>query len=109
MACADSIKSCKVISDALGTSLEITKLVKKSPQRVTKLEKIKNTHVDDGENPSPNIRMLCPTRRTVKADSMDSILKNYDCFMELWEWSIEKVKNTDESSYQRSSSTHAHV
>ena len=70
-------------------------LVKKSPQRDTKLEKIQKAHVEDGENPSPTIRMLCPTRWTVKADAMDSILKNYDCLMELWEWSLSHVKDTN--------------
>ena len=73
LACADSIKQSKVISDALDTALEITKLVKKSPNRDTKLEKIRRASVDETEHPSPNIRMLCPTRWTVKADTLDSI------------------------------------
>ena len=93
LACADSIKQSKVISDALDTALEITKLVKKSPNRDTKLEKIRRASVDETERPSPNIRMLCPTRWTVKADAMDSILQNYDQLMELWDWSVDTLND----------------
>ena len=93
LACADSIKQSKVISDALDTALEITKLVKKSPNRDTKLEKIRRASVDETERPSPNIRMLCPTRWTVKADALDSILKNYDQLMELWDWSVDTLND----------------
>ena len=42
----------------------------------------------------------------MKADSMDSILKNYDCLMELWEWSIEKVKDTQMNARIRGVQVH---
>ena len=93
LACADSIKQSKVRSDALYTALEITKLVKKPPNRDTKLEKICHASVDETERPSPNIRMLCPTRWTVKADAMDSILQNYDQLMELWDWYVDTLND----------------
>lgn len=92
LACADSIKSSKVMNDSLSTCLEITKLIKKSPQRDTKLERIRQA---SGEGDSPNIRQLCPTRWTVKANAMASILQNYSNLMELWEWSIDHIKDTD--------------
>ena len=42
LAVADAIKSVPCISDSLDTVCEIGKLVKKSPQRNTKLDKTKN-------------------------------------------------------------------
>ena len=41
LAVADAIKSVKCISDSLDRVREIRKLVKKSPQRNTKLDKIR--------------------------------------------------------------------
>ena len=35
LACGDSIKTCKLMKNALETSLEISKLVKKSPKHET--------------------------------------------------------------------------
>ena len=64
LACADTIKQIKVMKDALDTTHEITKLIKKSPRRDRCFEKIKNEMAPD----SAGIRMLCPTRWTVKAD-----------------------------------------
>ncbi|MCG8044914.1 MAG: DUF4371 domain-containing protein [Candidatus Thiodiazotropha endolucinida] len=52
LACADNVKSSKTIADALDTALEITKLVKDSPQRDTKLEKIRQAATNDGEMPT---------------------------------------------------------
>ena len=42
LAVAEAIKSVKCISDSLETVREIAKLVKKSPQRNTKLDKIRS-------------------------------------------------------------------
>lgn len=93
LACADNVKSSKTIADALDTALEITKLVKDSPQRDTKLEKIRQAATNDGEMPTAGIRVLCPTRWTVKADTMDRILSNYESLQELWDWSLDNIKD----------------
>ena len=93
LACADNVKSSKTIANALDTALEITKLVKDSPQRDTKLEKIRQAAANDGETPTAGIRVLCPTRWTVKANTMDRILNNYESLQELWDWSIENIKD----------------
>ena len=43
----------------------------------------------------PGIRVLCPTRWTVRADSMKSIICNYEVLIELWEKATEIVKDTE--------------
>ena len=42
-----------------------------------------------------NIRRFCPTRWTVRADSMQSIINNYEELTQLWEWSLEEYTDTE--------------
>jgi len=65
LACSDAIKQCK---DALDTSYEIIKLIKKSPAHETIFKKLKAEI--DCDSPTPGIHVLCPTRWTVKAASL---------------------------------------
>ena len=37
----------------------------------------------------PGFRVLCPTRWTVRADSMNSVLDNYEVLLGVWEESKE--------------------
>ena len=105
LACADSIKKCKLISDALDTTREITKLIKKSPKRDAQLLKIQQI-MSDEDTTRPGIRLLCPTRWTVRAEAMHSIIMNYDVLMELWEWSLKNCSDTDMKARIRGVSAH---
>jgi hypothetical protein len=73
LACEDTIKRCKLMKDALDTTHEITKLIKKSPRRDTCFECLKAEMAPD----TPGMRVLCPTRWTVRAEALQSILDNY--------------------------------
>ena len=55
LACSDDVKNCKIMRDALNTSYELIKLVKKSPRRDATLQKLKE-QMPDG---IPGIRVLC--------------------------------------------------
>ena len=44
---------------------------------------------------SPGIRVLCPTGWTVRAEALKSILENFDILVQLWEESLELVKDTE--------------
>ena len=94
LACADSIKRCKIMKDSLDTTYEITKLIKYSPKRDSRLEQIQKSMSAEEKNFS-GIRLLCPTRWTVRAESMKSILDNYPTLQELWTWSIENCSDTE--------------
>ena len=63
LACSDADKKCKITRDGLDSSYELIKLVKKSPRWDAMLQKLKQQMLDD----SPGIRVLCPTRWTVRA------------------------------------------
>ena len=44
---------------------------------------------------TPGLRVLCPTRWTVRAQSLESILKNYTVLQELWIDCEDYVKEVD--------------
>ena len=91
LACADTIKQCKLMRDALDTTYEITKLIKKSPRRDAIFNRLKEEMGSD----SPGIRVLCPTRWTVRAEAFKSILDNFSVILELWDESLQVVKDTE--------------
>ena len=73
LACLDTIRSIKVMKHALDTTFELSKLLKYS-------SKHKSTYLKLKEELAPSesgFRTLCPTRWTVRADSLASIRKNY--------------------------------
>ena len=91
LAAADTIKQCSTFKKMLETVHEITKLVKFSPRRQAIFEKLKE-EIAPG---CPGIRALCPTRWTVRADSMKSIIENYCVLQDLWEAALEDVRDTE--------------
>ena len=64
----------------LDTVHEITKLIKKSPKREVIFKQTKG-YVTPG---SPGIRILCPTRWTVRAEALTSIAENYEALQSTW-------------------------
>lgn len=80
-----------ILRDALETTHEITKLVKLSPRRDAIFREIQQS-VAPG---SPGVRLLCPTRWTVRADALKSVLENYVVLQETWDEALEVVKDTE--------------
>ena len=91
LAAGDAIKNSTVMKSALDTTHEISKLVKYSPRRGALFETLKTQLAPD----RPGIRILCPTRWTVRADSLASILSNYTVLQELWDECVEIVKDSE--------------
>ena len=44
---------------------------------------------------TPTITLLCPTRWTVRAKSLRSILENYGSLKMLWQWSLQNCSDTE--------------
>ena len=70
---------------------EINKLVKDSPQRSMKLEELRKA----GANESKSVHAFCPTRWTVRGDTLAAVTNNHNELMELWEWSLAKLQDTE--------------
>ena len=81
MAVGDFVKNSKLLKDALEITFEVSKLVKFSPKRDVMFEKLKDKLALD----TPGFRVLCPTRWTVRANSLQSVLDNYSFLQEFWE------------------------
>ena len=92
LAAGDTLKQFKLMKEALETTREITKLIKYSPRRDGIFQRLKET-LPVGS--TPGIRVLCPTRWTVRAESIHSILANYDVLQRTWEEALQATTDTE--------------
>jgi hypothetical protein len=90
LAVGDTVKRCKLLKDALEITFEVSKLVKFSPKRDVLFEKLKADLAPD----TPGFRVLCPTRWTVRAASLKSVIDNYKVLQELWEVARGETSDT---------------
>ena len=81
-AAGDAMKQSKVCKDALDVAFEISKLVRYSPKRNAAFNCIKVENLTE-EKIGSSIGM-CPTRWTVRGDSLESIVENYVVLKQLW-------------------------
>ena len=91
LAISDTVKRCDCINNALSITHEITKLIKKSPQREARFQHLKETLAPG----TPGVRVLCPTRWTIRAESLQSIIDNYTALLETWQESLGATKDTE--------------
>ena len=91
LACVDTMKASKILKDSFDISYEITKLVKFSSKREVLFE----TLTKELAPGNPGLRVLCPTRWTVRANSLNSIIVNYAVLQGMFEESVESTTNTD--------------
>ena len=73
------------MSNALDTTFEISKLLKFSPKHEHIFEDIKRELAPD----SPGFRVLCPTRWTIRGESLHSVIANYCVLQKLWDACLE--------------------
>ena len=91
LACSDT----KLLKQALETTQEITKLIKFSPRRDAIFKKLKSENECMFETKTIGIRVLCPTRWTVRADSLFSIIENYTVLHNTWDEALEISRDTE--------------
>ena len=85
LAVGDMVREVRNLRDALDTTSEISKLLKYSPKRDRMFEKLKAELAPK----TPGFRVLCPTRWTVRAASLQSVIDNWIPLQELWDESFE--------------------
>jgi hypothetical protein len=91
LAASDTVKKNIILCDVLDTVFEITKLLRYSPQRDSLFSKLKQ-EIAPG---TPGFRTLCPTRWTVHAASLKSVLDNYLVLQDVWEEVRESVADSE--------------
>ena len=70
---------------------EVTKLVKLSLRRDALFQNLKKELAPEGVG----IRVLCPTRWTVRAEALSSIVNKFDVLMSLWEEAAAIVNDSE--------------
>ena len=75
---------------------EITKLIKFSPKREALFRELKQA---SDMSTSAGIRILCPTRWTVRADSLASIIHNYSIQQSTWDEALDLARDTETKSH----------
>jgi len=78
----------------IDTCVELVKPIRFSLKREALLRKLK----EESDNNAINVRSLCPTRWTVRAESLSSILVNYDSMQELWEAALHERSDTEKNA-----------
>ena len=91
LAVSDTIKQSRPTKDYLDTCYEIIKLIKFSPKREAMLQDMK----EKSGNDASGVRTLCPKQWTVRAESLASIITNYDSIQSLWEVAIPATSDTE--------------
>ena len=91
LAVSDSIRRVTMMKDAMDTTSEIYKLIKFSPKRESIFLKLKK----ELEPGSPGIRVLCPTRWTVSANALKSVLDKYTVLQQLWQTIYDQINDTE--------------
>ena len=81
LAVGDFVKNVQPMKYTLDTTKEICDLVKKSPNRNTKLDDIRDKSGITYKNIHPR---MCPTRWTIKSDTLSSVCNNHNELMDLW-------------------------
>lgn len=106
LAVGDTVKTVPLLKETLEDAYELTRLVKYSPKRQAALKnkqeelRINNLNlpVDNaGDTESfSRLRLLCPTRWTVRAKALQSVTNNYKAILEMLAW-CDDSRNTSDS------------
>ena len=81
LAVGDTVKEIKNLKDTLDTTSEFSNLLKYSPKRDAMLRKLKEQLAPT----TPGFQTLYPTRWTVRAASLQSVIDNWKVLQDLWE------------------------
>ena len=85
LAVGDMVKNARFLKDSMDATYDISNLIKKSPKRDAMLQKIRKYISLE----YPGFRVVCPTRWTVRAESMKAILNNWVALQQVWDESLD--------------------
>ena len=91
LAVGDMVKNVRFLKDSMDTTYEISNLIKKSPKRDAMLQKIRK----DISLEYPGFIVLCPTKWTIKAESMKNILDNWVALQQVCDESLNEILDAE--------------
>ena len=83
------------MKSSLETTHEITKLIKLSPRRDAIFKELQADNTLSSGSSGVSSKLFCPTRWTIRADSLHSILEKYTVLFSTWEEAIDAAKDTE--------------
>ena len=92
LAVKNTLKKSKVCCDAMDVAFEISKLIRFSPKHNAAPERIKLESTEEDHVSRLSTHAFCPTRWTVRANAIDSILSSYSDLNKLWEACLDAGK-----------------
>ena len=87
----DTCTKVRSMKDCFEIASEITKLIKDYPKKETLLKEIR----EESANSHKGIHTFCPTRWTVRGETLASLINNHKELMKLWEKTLETSLNTE--------------
>lgn len=98
----DVTNKCDLVRNIMNFIYELVQLIKFSPKRLAIFDGLrKEISVDNGDA-MPSLRMLCPTRWTVRHSSIQSILRNYEILLS----TLEEVEKGHDDYAAKASGLH---
>ena len=91
LAAGDTIKKNRILRNTLDLTLEISKLLRFSPRRNAIFQKLKTNLAPE----TPGFCTLCPTRWTVRALSLQSVIDNFDVLQDLWDEALDASTDSE--------------
>ena len=73
----DVTKASDLVRNVMGFIYDLIQLIKFSPKRLTLFESLKKEVSINSGDSTPSLRMLCPTRWTIRYTSIDGIIRNF--------------------------------
>ena len=94
--CLQDGRTIPLLRDSFDVVTEIEKLILWSPKRKNLFSTQMQSHTCDNDSGNPvGLRRLCPTHWTMRAASMDSVIKNYSVIID----TMEEVHRTTRDDY----------
>ena len=94
LAVQDTYRSIKIMSDTFDTVLELSKSMKYSSKKKAMLLSLK----DKLSPHTPSVHPLCPTQWTIRAESLRSIISNYEVIQKLMEEILDEYRRVTEAT-----------
>ena len=96
LAIQDTCRSIQVMSEAFDVVLELSKVFKYSAKKKAMLLKLKSELAPS----APGLKPLCPTRWTVRAESLRSVIANYSVIIATLQEILEEYRDKSEACSQ---------
>ena len=87
----DAYTEVPTLTETFTITKEICNLIEKSPQRETLLKKFRK----ESKNDAKSVHAFCPTRWTVRGDTLKALISNHNELMGVWENGIPTTTDTD--------------